>query len=229
MIQNKKLTSYLLYAFGEILLVMVGILLALQVNNWNEYRKDRQKEQNILQELEESISANLETLTRSQKMIEQHQVSANIIKEYISEKRLYSDTLNRHMNRALPIGLVIIGKISQSGYKALENTGYDILLDEQLREKVVALFETTIPTIISVNEEFAEWYRIFLPDSFQKFLQLKNSEISPLENVTLSDEPYFISMLEYRIMQKNWAHRMVSDGIAEMEEVLELIEKNKRN
>ena len=35
--------KYLLYALGEILLVMIGILLALQVNNWNERRKNNQK------------------------------------------------------------------------------------------------------------------------------------------------------------------------------------------
>ncbi|MEZ4802353.1 MAG: hypothetical protein R2797_06235 [Gelidibacter sp.] len=37
--KNNKITSYLLYAIGEIVLLMIGILLALQVNNWNEKRK----------------------------------------------------------------------------------------------------------------------------------------------------------------------------------------------
>ena len=43
-----QVRKYILYATGEILLVMVGILLALQVNNWNEWRKDRIKEREIL-------------------------------------------------------------------------------------------------------------------------------------------------------------------------------------
>ncbi len=41
---ENKTTKYLLYAFGEILLVVIGILIALQVNNWNEGRKQRQVE-----------------------------------------------------------------------------------------------------------------------------------------------------------------------------------------
>lgn len=52
-IRNSLLTmggvrKYLLYAIGEILLVMIGILLALQVNKWNQSRLDELKEQELL-------------------------------------------------------------------------------------------------------------------------------------------------------------------------------------
>ena len=42
------ITNYLKYAIGEIVLVVIGILIALQVNNWNEERKNRGREENIL-------------------------------------------------------------------------------------------------------------------------------------------------------------------------------------
>ena len=50
--------KYLLYALGEILLVMIGILLALQVNNWNEWRKDRAEEELFLKELKSDFEIN---------------------------------------------------------------------------------------------------------------------------------------------------------------------------
>lgn len=52
---NEKVRKYLGYAFGEVLLVVVGILLALQINNWNENRK----EQATLQSYLKSIARNM--------------------------------------------------------------------------------------------------------------------------------------------------------------------------
>ena len=53
---------YLKYAFGEIALVVIGILIALQINNWNEWRKDRAEEQLILMGLKEEFEVNLNGL-----------------------------------------------------------------------------------------------------------------------------------------------------------------------
>ncbi len=65
LIDSFSTRKYLLYAVGEILLVMIGILLALQVNNWNENRKDLKKEQLILQNLEKNLVFNLRELNQT--------------------------------------------------------------------------------------------------------------------------------------------------------------------
>jgi hypothetical protein len=58
-LQENNLRKYFKYAFGEIILVMVGILLALQVTTWNEQRKNRNKEKILLQQLHQEFSTNL--------------------------------------------------------------------------------------------------------------------------------------------------------------------------
>ena len=45
---NNKFSKYLLYAVGEILLVVVGILIAFQVDNWSKRNEDSLQTQNIL-------------------------------------------------------------------------------------------------------------------------------------------------------------------------------------
>ena len=61
---NKPL-KYMRYAIGEILLVVVGILIALSINNWNEDRKARKSENQMLISLAEDFDSNLESLEKS--------------------------------------------------------------------------------------------------------------------------------------------------------------------
>jgi uncharacterized membrane protein YgaE (UPF0421/DUF939 family) len=64
-IVNKSDTKgYLFYAIGEITLVVLGILIALQINNWNESTKRAYKEQEILLQLKEDFKSNLQQLNQ---------------------------------------------------------------------------------------------------------------------------------------------------------------------
>ncbi|WP_188466334.1 DUF6090 family protein [Bizionia arctica] len=54
-----KTTKYFKYAIGEIILVVIGILIALSINNWNENSKDRRTEQGYLNVLKEEFNYNL--------------------------------------------------------------------------------------------------------------------------------------------------------------------------
>ena len=45
---EKKTSKYFKYAIGEIVLVVIGILIALQINNWNEQEKENEFEKKIL-------------------------------------------------------------------------------------------------------------------------------------------------------------------------------------
>jgi hypothetical protein len=57
--EQNKIRTYIFYAVGEIALVMIGILLALQVNNWNEVRITENQEYQLLLSLKEELGQNL--------------------------------------------------------------------------------------------------------------------------------------------------------------------------
>lgn len=57
---EKRFSRYLLYATGEIVLVVVGILIALQINTWNENQQNRRSESAYLKELLEDFELNLQ-------------------------------------------------------------------------------------------------------------------------------------------------------------------------
>ena len=78
--------KYILYAVGEVLLVMIGILLALQVNNWNENQKRKQLEFNLVGGLLEEMQINREIVTESKERHEDHLKSI--------ENILFDDTIS---------------------------------------------------------------------------------------------------------------------------------------
>ena len=65
LMEKNKTGKYLKYAIGEIILVMIGILLALQVNPWNETRKTNREELELLVSLHNEFTFNRDELDRS--------------------------------------------------------------------------------------------------------------------------------------------------------------------
>jgi len=65
LMETGKAGKYLKYALGEIILVVIGILIALQINNWNENKKLLKEEEKLLQALEREIGSNLITLEQT--------------------------------------------------------------------------------------------------------------------------------------------------------------------
>jgi len=141
---ENKTGKYLKYAIGEIVLVMVGILLALQVNNWNEVRKDSIKEQQILKQLTEDYNSNLlqleQKIAHRKKIIE----AATKVLQYIDEPlNINNDSLYSQLN-------VMIGNPT---FKPIENNlvnSGDILL---IKNKKLNQLLTTWPSnVIHIKE-----------------------------------------------------------------------------
>jgi len=63
MLPKNKFSKYLIYAIGEIFLVVIGILIALQINNWNSEKKARVEEKQLLQNLKFDFNNAIEDLT----------------------------------------------------------------------------------------------------------------------------------------------------------------------
>ncbi|WP_052461230.1 DUF6090 family protein [Psychroserpens mesophilus] len=74
---ENKFGKYLTYAIGEIILVVIGILIALSINNWNENRKNSIEERATLENLLENL--NLSKIQSEQLISEENQLKQNLI------------------------------------------------------------------------------------------------------------------------------------------------------
>jgi len=98
-----KLQSYFFYAVGEILLVVIGILIALQINNWNENRKNTKEEVQILKQLRSEFETNLNQLEDKIALHENMIRSGQEILSYIDDfsKLKNKDTLTYLLSNTL--------------------------------------------------------------------------------------------------------------------------------
>ena len=62
LLKENKFSKYLLYAIGEIILVVIGILIALQLNNLNDQKKINMQEKKLLAELVNNLDENIAIL-----------------------------------------------------------------------------------------------------------------------------------------------------------------------
>jgi hypothetical protein len=143
LIDGGSLKKYIIYAIGEILLVMIGILLALQVNNWNEYAKLRLAEKSVLIEIKRDLDQNilqLKNILETDSII--ISVSENLIGILKDEHSIYHDSLASSFGW---IGAYSPFYAKDGAYENLKQKGIDLIQNDSLKQVLVELFETSLP------------------------------------------------------------------------------------
>ena len=149
---DSRTNGYLLYAFGELVLVIVGILIALQINNWNEERIEQKEIREFALNLSEAIERDLEMLVPVELQIIASIRQAELLADYVRDKAV-EDMDNAELfflsanigyrpygwNRAALEQLKAAGGLRQMQNKQLAATisDYDALtqhLDQDYRE-----------------------------------------------------------------------------------------------
>ena len=116
LLKENRFSSYALYAIGEILLVVIGILIALQINNWNETRKDRNSELVALNELKNEFMTNRKSFAK------QHEINTR------SEQR-WKKYLLTITDRKLPLSAKAIQRAPmQSTVSNISNSSFNAIL-----------------------------------------------------------------------------------------------------
>lgn len=147
---ENKTSKYFKYAIGEIFLVVIGILIALQVSNWNKQRVDANSEQEVLIDLNTEIKSNIKEL---EIIIDEHKKSlaaGNEIMSMIMDssklKSISNDSLNSiliimNYNYTYDPKLGILNSVINSGR-------INLIQNKEIRYKLSSINES----IIDANE-----------------------------------------------------------------------------
>ena len=223
--ESESSRKYILYAIGEIVLVVIGILIALQINNWNEWRKDRIVEKDILTGLLQSVTRNKDNLNWGLESWSTTTKAIDIITHAIDTALPYHDSLNNHFNEAHRSRGNNLNMLDFSGYKSLENRGFEILRNDTLRKSIISLFESTFPGLVSTSEQvdfdnsgFHNEYIV------RNFITDPSGEYPIDYDKVMKDQFYYsiLKRLDFNLYRKT---NRVSRALRDVEENLKLLEK----
>ena len=137
MINDGRITRYLTYAVGEIVLVVIGIFLALQLNNWNSERKEHSKELGLLAEMRNDLEADLSDC-RYNIAMNQRLLTGNVaVLSHLEERMPFHDSLRVHYGCLY--GNTMLAP-NTSAFDNLKSIGFDLIRNDSLRRSITALY-----------------------------------------------------------------------------------------
>ena len=136
-VRQADLKRYLIYAIGEVLLVMIGILLALQVNNWNNESARKTKELSILTEMNRNLELNVKQFSAEIEHQDSIIQNINIILDHIKNNIPNHDSLS---SKYASIAWSEEFNTANSAFETLKAIGLDLISSDSLRENIIHLF-----------------------------------------------------------------------------------------
>lgn len=209
MLQSNKAKSYALYGIGEIALVVIGILIALQINNWNEGQKAKVFEHKILTDIKNSMRQNIWTLQRMTKWNNNSVISGEIVLKHMRKNLPYHDSLDMHFSRAISFST---SEIRNAGYESLKSYGIHVISNDSIRN-ALSIYNNDWISILA-NRQEAYFFNTASPILTSLFETVAmRAEMKPFDYEKLKKSDQFRSIINtsiaYRRDQIFWYNRWV--------------------
>lgn len=126
LLMKNQIGKYYKYAFGEIVLVVIGILIALSINNWNEARKNEIKQSILIKNIIEDLRLDSIHVNKS-------------LSEVENQKNLVDDLIAKSLNKEKKINYRLIGLLRfSSDFRPISQKNHSVsvsnLDDDYIRE-----------------------------------------------------------------------------------------------
>ena len=192
--------KYFKYAIGEIVLVVIGILIALQINNWNEARKDNEALKEYLEKVKSHTIEDLrliDTLTVFRKNI------ATQCK--MARKHMLDKTEDENLILFMSCGYAFADlyfKPNMDGYEALKNSGYFGKINNTLLDSLLTRYHRIVDDIAQNETSYNEYVvnqEAYISTQFDRYLILASAFLPP-DSLKLRATPqseYYADFAEY--------------------------------
>lgn len=218
LLNEGKTRQYLKYAVGEIILVVIGILIALQINNWNGKRIEKTEEQNYYQnikrQLNEDKKAIVINIDYNHSFLVQFEQAIAIIEQ---NDRSQSKTLAK-----ISLNLIEFSDFHRQGniYEAMVNSGeIKLLKNQQIIEDLQQLEEKYI-YINKLEDTHSQAVIEFVVPSIMGSLNVNNAQVENEEKLFSFEFQNLFVLLADLMTDKNEAY---SNAVSRIEQIDALI------
>ena len=167
MLADSKFSKYLLYAIGEIILVVIGILIALQINTWNKNKQLRLAELETLSEIQVALDQDVSVLSKNlkhldTKILNSRELIAHIENKLPYEKELDDLFMSVYYHRGYRT-------FNNSGFELLKERGFDIVQNTELRKRITKHYSTDLSDINGILSRIEQIGLIQSENIFKNF------------------------------------------------------------
>jgi hypothetical protein len=212
LLAQNRFSKYMLYAFGEIVLVVIGILIALQLNNWNENRKQKIIEIQLLKDLQTTLSRDSISINGVLGLNKRKLQYLKLIKRELNNGKIENDSMNTAFSFALQVN-TFMPKIGP--YEVLKSKGFSLISNDSLRAQIIDLYEGSYSWVKKgqedkfINENFFKEYslRHFNNIVYADRIQPKRHyyrEIIPHDFMALSKDSVYLTLINSKIAQEEY-------------------------
>jgi len=187
---------YLLYAVGEIVLVVIGILIALQVNSWQEAKERREREIEALSQLKEALDPEISDLQMNVDAIEGALRSIKIVRNHLESHLPFTDSLAYHFgNSSRAMGYIINSGV----YEQIKSSGIDLISSDSLRNRILTHYDVNTSYLVDIENILVHNHNntIVRPIMIRKFdYSWFTNPAFPNDYSALENDSEFLSVLK---------------------------------
>ncbi len=219
---ENKTGKYFKYAIGEVILVVIGILIALSINNWNENLKSQAKELKIIKELKTDLISNKNRLKDKLEFFKKTKRDGKLIEQHLTNKLAYNDSLQNYFSIPLHNFSFLL---TYSAYENLKSQGLDNISSDELRLNIIRLYDDDFGLL--KDQEF-KMSNIFtntsVPLTIKYFRTTLTKGLVPNDYEKLLNTSEFTNLISQMAFVSGEYENISKNAITEIDQLLKDIE-----
>ena len=223
LLNEGKTSKYFKYAIGEIVLVVIGILIALQINNWNESRKNSIFERKVISELSVDVNQDIQEMKNALDSINLSQRSSHLIIDFMEGKTQFHDSLNKHFSTSLGLWSLSPNKIA---FEMAKEEGMYFITNDSIRFYASKVNGYTYDYIQVLENRFQDYKsNIVLPHIQPLFKSYNFISMEPNNYEELRQDKTYLSIIKSMISMRGRYKSILEYRYNEVSKLNSIIQK----